>query len=167
MVELLGLAVVVGVVAGLFVVWPAWVYRDVRRRDSDHPYLWACMAFLGSLTSWVLFAAFYLWYRRRIGERQESQPQRPDGMGDRAQSIGIARLFLSLGVGAIMIWIIGKVTSPILTEASEDAPAGSVYVDGNEYVTQAVQPETLVVAVLVVSVFGLVAYSVFSRGLAR
>jgi len=155
--EILG---VLAVLAFVFVVWPVWVYRDSRRQGSDHPLFWAVAAFVGSLVTWFWFAVFYLVYRSRIGTDEHS---RPPGAGERAQSIGIARLLLALGVGSIIIYITYRVTEPILSHASDSAPQDSVYSQGNEWMIQATDPQTLGIAVLVVSVFGLIAYSVFQR----
>lgn len=82
-------------------------------------------------------------------------------MDDRAQAIGIARLFLALLVGAIVIFIVNTVGGKILDHAGQSG-SGQVATTGTNYMTQAMQ--YLPIAFLFISFFGLIAYSVYSRG---
>lgn len=86
-------------------------------------------------------------------------------MDERAQSIGIARLFLSLGVGAIIIWIVGSLTAPLFEYAGEQTQSGTVYAEATNWLQQGV--DFLPLAFLLISLFGLIAYSVFRRGVLR
>lgn len=85
-------------------------------------------------------------------------------MDDRAQAIGIGRLFLSLGAGAIVFFIVGAVTAPLFEMANEHG-SGQVATNGTTWLQQAV--DYIPIAVLFVSFFGLVAYAVFTRGILR
>lgn len=79
----------------------------------------------------------------------------------RASSIGISRLFLSVGVGAIMYYIVDTVTSPIFARASETNTAGSAGAQGTQYLGTGV--DFLPIAFAFIAFFGLIAYSVFTR----
>ena len=79
---------------------------------------------------------------------------------ERAQSVGIARLFLSLVVALVLAWIVKTVTDPILTQA---AAAGET-----AQATQATSwfeagVGSLFLFFLVIAVFGVVALAVFQR----
>jgi len=82
----------------------------------------------------------------------------------RAQPIGIARLFLGLGAGAVVFWIVSAVTSPILDMAGEQG-SGSVASNGTAWLGTGVG--MLPIAFLMISFFGLIAYAVFTREVLR
>lgn len=86
-------------------------------------------------------------------------------MDDRGQAIGISRFFLSLGVGGIVIWIVNEVTSPLFTHVQGQTADGSAGAQGTTWLQQGV--EFLPIAMLFISVFGLVAYSVYAREVLR
>jgi len=79
---------------------------------------------------------------------------------NRAQSIGIARLFLALGAGFVVIMIVNEVTSPLFKHSKESG-SGQVATNGTTLMQQAVNNLPLVF--LVISVFGVVAVAVFRR----
>ena len=85
-------------------------------------------------------------------------------MDNRGQSIGIARYFLSLGVGAIVYWITDLVTTPIL--------ARSYNATNNETANQATQwfeqsVSAMPLAIALISMIGIIALSVFMREIDR
>jgi uncharacterized membrane protein YhdT len=85
-------------------------------------------------------------------------------MDNRAQSIGIARFFLSLGVGAIVYWIADLVTTPVL--------AGAYNATGNATANQATQwfeqsVNAMPLAFALISFVGIIALSVFQREILR
>jgi len=84
-------------------------------------------------------------------------------LNDRAQAggIGIARVFFSLGVGAIVFWILNLVTDPLFARADTVNTAGSAGAQGTSYLREAVAFAPILFAF--VTFFGLIAYSVFSR----
>lgn len=84
---------------------------------------------------------------------------------NRGQAIGIARLFLGLGVGAVMLFIIGAVTAPLFTHVKGQTDPGSMGATGTMYLQQGI--EGLALAFLLISFFGIVAYAVFSREVLR
>lgn len=86
------------------------------------------------------------------------------GGDTRAQAMGIARFFLALGSGAIVVYIVTKVTTPLLDTAAERG-SGQVATTGTDYLRQAV--DFMPVAVLLVSFFGVVAAAVFAREVLR
>jgi len=81
-------------------------------------------------------------------------------MDTRAQSIGISRFFLALIVGAIVTWLVWLVTDPILSRASSTTN-NSTANQATQWITSGT--EWLPVAFLLISVFGLLVYAIFSR----
>jgi len=85
-------------------------------------------------------------------------------MDTRAQSIGIARFILSLIVGAVMYWIVSLVTSPVLARArtsTNNATANQAttwFETGVNY---------LPLAFALISMMGLIVYSIFVREVGR
>lgn len=84
-------------------------------------------------------------------------------MNDRGQ-IGIVRLFLSLGVAAMLFWVIAEVTAPLFDYTSEQS-SDPVAQTGTQYLQQF--GDFFLVFALFVSFFGLIAYAVFSREVLR
>jgi len=82
-------------------------------------------------------------------------------MDDRGQSMGIARLFLSLLVGAVLFWIVKEVTTPLFAHIEGQTAQGSKAAEGTTYLQQGV--DFLPIAFLLIAFFGLIAYSVFAR----
>lgn len=83
---------------------------------------------------------------------------------DRAQSIGIARLFLSLTVGAFVIGIVWQITTPLLDHA-RDSGSDEVATQGTMWMQAGI--DHLPIIFLFIAVFGLVALSVFQREVLR
>lgn len=81
-------------------------------------------------------------------------------MDTRGQSIGIARYFLALIVGAIMIWIVNEVTSPILSGA-ENSTTNATANQATMWMQDIIG--YLPIAFLILGFFSLVVYSVFVR----
>lgn len=81
-------------------------------------------------------------------------------MDERGQAIGIFRLFLALGVGGVIFWIVSEVTTPLFDHAG-DAGSDQVATTSTTYLQTGV--EWLPVLFLFISLFGMVAYAVFSR----
>ena len=81
-----------------------------------------------------------------------------------ADSIGILRFFLSLGVAAILIWIVGTVIGGLEDRAIE-ASAGTEAVDGTSWLLLAI--DFMAITFLGICFFGLIAYSVYRRGAIR
>jgi Na+-driven multidrug efflux pump len=79
---------------------------------------------------------------------------------DRGSATSIARLFLGLIVGAIVIWIVGLVADPVLSQASEQSSA-TVATTGTDYLQAGV--DFFPIFILFVSFFGLIAYAVYRR----
>lgn len=86
-------------------------------------------------------------------------------MDDRAQSIGIARFFLALVVGAFVFWIVSTVASPLLTEARATSADGSEGAQATEWIATAI--DYFPMAVLFIAFFGLIALSIFQREMLR
>jgi hypothetical protein len=82
----------------------------------------------------------------------------------RGQAIGIARLFLALGVGAVVIWIVNLVASPLFDHAESTGATGTA-AQGTAWLQQGTA--WLPIGFALISFFGLVAYSVFARGVLR
>lgn len=78
---------------------------------------------------------------------------------NRAQAIGILRLFLSLCVGAFVIWIVSMVTDPLFNLSE---PGDAVSSQGAQWMQDSVT--FIPILFLGVSFFGLIAYSVYRRG---
>lgn len=82
-------------------------------------------------------------------------------MDTRAQgAINITRMLLALVGGAIVIWIVNEVASPLLDHAS-DAGNDQVANTGTQYLTTGV--EQLALIFLMITFFGTIAYAVYSR----
>lgn len=79
---------------------------------------------------------------------------------DRAQAIGILRLFLSLGVGAVVIWIVTIVTDPLFDHAGSSAN-DQVSNQGTQWLQDGVG--FIPILFLGIAFFGLIAYSVYRR----
>lgn len=86
-------------------------------------------------------------------------------MNNRAQAIGIARLFLGLGVGAAVYWIVSLVTDPLFDHAKEQG-SGQVATNATTWLQMGVD-DVMIILFLFVSFFGLIAYSVYSREAVR
>lgn len=85
-------------------------------------------------------------------------------MKGRAQSTGIANFFLALLVGAIMMWIITAITTPLLARADKEG--------GNTAAAQATEWFDIAIGVfpvlaLFAGVFSLLALSVYLREILR
>lgn len=81
-------------------------------------------------------------------------------MDNRAQSIGIARFVLALVVGAVVYWIVDLTTDPILDGASNATTNNSA----NQATTWLSEWfGWMPIFLIVVSVMGLIVYSVFIR----
>lgn len=85
-------------------------------------------------------------------------------MDERAQAIGIARLFLSLTVGAVVFWIVTKVTDPVFDSAREQG-TDEVSSQGTIWLQEGVNH--IPILFLIIAFFGLIAYSVYSREVTR
>lgn len=81
-------------------------------------------------------------------------------MDTRAQSIGIARYFLALGVGAIMFWILELVTTPLLNRASTTTNNQTAN-QATSWLSEAISWWPMML--LILSFIGLIVYSVFVR----
>lgn len=85
-------------------------------------------------------------------------------MDNRAQAIGIARFFLGLMVGAIVIFIVGEVTAPLFEHTGEQSQ-DQVATQGTAWLQQGI--DYLPIFFLLISFFGLISYSVYSRRAVR
>lgn len=85
-------------------------------------------------------------------------------MDDRAQAIGILRLFLGLAVGAVVLWILDLAAGPMLSRAANSA-SDETSAQGTEWLQEGLQYMPMLF--LGVSFFGLIAYSVYSREVGR
>lgn len=83
---------------------------------------------------------------------------------DKADAIGNLRLFASLFVGAVVIYIVTKVTGPLFAEAKEDG-SGQVASQGTTWLQQF--GDFLPIMFLLIAFFGVIAYSVFKREVMR
>lgn len=81
-------------------------------------------------------------------------------MDTRAQSIGIARYFLALAVGAIMFWILELVTTPLLNRASTTTTNQTAN-QATSWLSEAISWWPMML--LILSFVGLIVYSVFVR----
>lgn len=78
--------------------------------------------------------------------------------------MGNARLFFSLFVGAIVIWLVSEITSPLFDHAKEDG-SGRVATQGTTWLQQF--GDFLPIMFLLIAFFGIIAYSVFKREVLR
>lgn len=85
-------------------------------------------------------------------------------MDNRAQSIGIIHFFVSLGVGAIVLWIVQKIGSPILSGAETATTNGTANQATNWLQTGV---DYLPMIFLFIAFFGITALAVFQRGAGR
>jgi len=86
-------------------------------------------------------------------------------MDERAQgAISIARIFLALAVGAVCIWILNSVATPILDMAGQQS-SDPVATAGNSYLTAGV--EFIPALFLFITFFGTVAGAVYYREVVR
>lgn len=85
-------------------------------------------------------------------------------MDNRGQSIGIARFFLALGVGAVVYWIVSLTTDPIIA-GSKNATTNATANQATRWFEQGIQAFPLVMTL--VSVIGIIALSVFKREVLR
>lgn len=83
---------------------------------------------------------------------------------DRGDAIGNARLFFSLFVGAIVIWLVSEITTPLFENAKEDG-SGQVATQGTMWLQEF--GDFLPVMFLLIAFFGIIAYSVFKREVLR
>jgi hypothetical protein len=84
-------------------------------------------------------------------------------MHNRAQ-IGLVRFFLSLGVGAIVVWIVTEIGSPILSGAENATTNGTANQATGWFQTGA---DYLPVIFLFIAFFGVIALAVFQREVLR
>jgi Na+-driven multidrug efflux pump len=85
-------------------------------------------------------------------------------MNDRAQSIGIIAFFLSLIVGAILIFIVNTVTEPVLSRSS-NATTNATLSQGTQYLQTGV--DVLPLAFLLIGFFGLLVIAIYQREIGR
>jgi len=85
-------------------------------------------------------------------------------MDQRAQSIGISRYVLALIVGAVLIWIVDLVTSPILNGA-ENSTNNAQANQATTWFGQLI--DFLPVAFVLISTTGIIIYAVFIREVGR
>jgi len=85
-------------------------------------------------------------------------------MDTRAQSLGIARYVMALVVGAIMFWIINEVTQP-MRDRARNATSNATANQGTDWLSQGV--DFWPIAILLISFFGLLVYSVYIREVSR
>jgi len=81
-------------------------------------------------------------------------------MDNRADAQGIARLFLGLGVAVVIIWVVNLVTDPMFDYLGRQPP-DATGAQGTQWLQAGI--DFLPLFFLLVSFFGLVAYSVFKR----
>lgn len=81
-------------------------------------------------------------------------------MDDRAQSIGIARFFMTIGVGAVCLFLLTTVGDPMLN-SSQNATNNATANMGTTYLSQAMDlaPFLIVLAALI----GVVMLAVYQR----
>lgn len=85
-------------------------------------------------------------------------------MDDRAQAIGILRMFLALVVGAFVVIIVQEVGNPLLDKAAEQG-TDSTSAQGTTWLQEGVT--YMPVLFLMIAFFGLIAYSVYRREVIR
>lgn len=81
-------------------------------------------------------------------------------MDTRAQSIGIIHFFVSLGVGAIVFWIVSEIGSPILSGA-ESATTNGTANQATGWLQTGL--DYLPMIFLFIAFFGITALAVFQR----
>jgi len=81
-------------------------------------------------------------------------------MDERAQSVGIARYFLALVVGAVIFWIVRRVTTPLL-DYSANATTNTTANQGTSWLRTGI--ENFPIYFLFLSLFGIVALAVYQR----
>jgi len=82
----------------------------------------------------------------------------------RAQSIGIARFFLGLLVAAVLWWIMQDITEPI-TDYAANTTSNATANQGTTWIVQGIQ--WWPVFAMLVSVMGLIVYSIYVREVQR
>jgi hypothetical protein len=85
-------------------------------------------------------------------------------MRDRAQSVGLARYILAFIAGVPILWIVWKITGPIL-EGSREATNSTQANQATTWFQQGV--DFLPVWYLIVGLFGLLVLAVFQREVLR
>jgi len=86
-------------------------------------------------------------------------------MDERAQgAISIARIFLALAVGAVCIWILNSVATPILNISGQQS-SDPVATAGNSYLTAGV--EFIPALFLFITFFGAIGGAVYYREVVR
>lgn len=85
-------------------------------------------------------------------------------MDNRAQAIGILRMFLGLIVGAVVVMLVREIGNPILSKASEHG-TDSTSAQGTAWLQEGVN--YLPILFLMIAFFGLIAYSVYRREVVR
>lgn len=85
-------------------------------------------------------------------------------MDNRAQSVGLARFILSIIVGAPVVWIVWKVTDPILTGA-RGATNSSQANEATTWIGQGI--DWLPILFLLIAFFGVIVLSIYQRELLR
>lgn len=83
-----------------------------------------------------------------------------DSMNNRAQSIGLARTFLALGVFAILYFIIDRITTPLLNH-STNATSNATANQATEWFRQGIG--LLPAFVLVLAFFSVTVYAIYVR----
>lgn len=85
-------------------------------------------------------------------------------MDDRAQSIGVARFFLSLVGASFVVWIVWEVANPIL-EHARGKNVGQTGSQATEWMQSGV--DFIAITFLVIAVFGLLVLSIYQREVLR
>lgn len=80
-------------------------------------------------------------------------------MDNRADATSISRLFLGLIVGVVVFWIVSLVTEPLFAHTSE--ASGEVATKGTAWLQEGIN--FMPTMFLIISLFGIVAYAVFTR----
>lgn len=83
-------------------------------------------------------------------------------MDDRGQSLGIAGLFLSLIVGAVGIWIVQLLGTPMLDQAANAMADAQANAATGWFRTVI---DWLPIIFLLIGMFGLIVYAIYLRGL--
>jgi len=85
-------------------------------------------------------------------------------MDDRAQAIGILRMFLALIVGAFVTMVVREVANPILDKAGTHG-TDATSSQGTAWIQEGVN--FLPILFLFIAFFGMIAYSVYRREVIR